>query len=174
MMTNNNISSPDSNHNPVDLRTAMRFWSTGVCIVSTQHENIDHGMTVNSFTSVSISPPLITLSLEGSARTHGMVLSTEFFGITILSAKQEDVSNRFAGRDTENQDRFAGYEKERLLTGSPFIKGGLAYLDCRVKSQHPVGVNTLFIAEVVAVKLNAEFEADGPLLYFSREYKRLK
>lgn len=172
-MTNKQKASSDSKDDPIDLRSAMRHWATGVCIVSTQQGDVDHGMTVNSFTSVSISPPLVTLSLEGTARTHEMVQSTQVFGITILSGKQEDVSNRFAGRDTENQDRFDGYEKERLLTGSPFIKGGTAYLDCRVKSHHPVGPNTLYIAEVIAIKLNPEFEMNGPLLYFSRSYNRL-
>ncbi|MEK6255835.1 MAG: flavin reductase family protein [Chloroflexota bacterium] len=172
-MTDKEISPTDFIDDPGDLRAVMRYWTTGVCIVSTQHENVDHGMTVNSFTSVSLSPPLVTLSLEGTARTHEMVQSTQFFGITILAGNQEDVSNRFAGRDTENQDRFDGYVKERLLTGSPFLKGGLAYLDCKVKSHHPVGPNLLYIAEVVAVKLNPEFEVDGPLLYFSRGYHRL-
>ena len=172
-MTIKDNSKISSNEDGMDLREAMRYWATGVCVVTSHHEGVDHGMTVNSFTSVSVEPPLITVALERTARTHGMVQSSQTFGITILSSEQEEVSNRFAGRDTENEDRFSGYEKERLGSSNAFIKGGLAYLDCRVHSSQPVGPNTLFIAEVISLQVNLEVESREPLLYYSRDYHRL-
>jgi len=157
-----------------DFRAAMRYWATGVAVVATQYEEVRHGMTVNSFTSVSLDPPLIIVALDQSARTHNLVQGTQVFGVTILSSRQEELSNRFAGRHTEDQDRFAGLEIKTLITGSPFIKGGMAYLDCRVVTTHKIGHNTLFIAEVAAFQTNPETRMDGPLLYYFRDYRSLK
>ena len=156
-----------------DLRSAMRYWATGVAVVATRYEEVRHGMTVNSFTSVSLDPPLIIVTLDQSARTHNLVQESRVFGVTILSARQEEIANRFAGRHTEDQDRFEGLEIETLVTGSPFIKGGMAYVDCRVEFTHTIGHNTLFIAEVIAFQTNPETRMDGPLLYYFREYRSL-
>lgn len=162
--------------NPADgdeLRAAMRFWATGVSVVTSTDGTLSHGMTVNSFTSVSLDPPIILVSLEQSTRTHKLVEASGVFGVTILSSEQEAVSNRFAGKDSENQDRFAGLDTERLQTGCPFIRGGLAYVDCRVMSTIAAGVNTIFVAQVVAVSYGAEGAENGPLLYYRRGYRKV-
>lgn len=167
----------DDSHKAVDgdeIRAAMRYWATGVAIVSTLKNQEQHGMTVNSFTSISLNPPFIVVTLENTARTYNLIKASGVFGVTILSSKQEVISNRFAGRDTENKDRFDGIKTETLSTGSPFIKGGMAYFDCRVTSSHPAGTNTLIVAEVIATKIDTETNLDDPLLYYSREYRQLK
>lgn len=156
-----------------DLRATMRYWATGVAVVATLHDHVRHGMTVNSFTSISLTPPLIIVALDQSARTHNLIKASRIFGITILSSRQEELSNRFAGHHTEDQDRFEGLETETLVTGSPFIKGGMAYLDCRVHSTQMVGPNTLFIAKVLAINANPESKSDSPLLYYFRKYRHL-
>lgn len=169
------MTSPKDNPsiNQEDLRSAMRYWATGVSVVSTIRDNVQHGMTVNSFTSFSLDPPLIIIALEQTARTHDLIQASGVFGVTILSSLQEEISNRFAGRHTEDQDRFIGLETETLITGSPFVKGGMAYVDCRVETTHPAGKNTLFIAEVLAFQTNPDTLADGPLIYYFRKYRRL-
>ena len=156
---------------PNDLRLAMRRWVTGVTIVSVEYQGIQHGMTVSSFTSVSLEPPTILVSLERVARTHGLVLKAGSFGVTILSTEQEEVSDRFAGRKTEYENRFLNLKTHTLVSNAPFIDGGLAFFDCRVISTLDSGTHTLFVGEVLAV----EFEdGEEPLLYYNQQYRRLR
>jgi flavin reductase (DIM6/NTAB) family NADH-FMN oxidoreductase RutF len=165
-MENSTLTSLD----PEQLRGAMRGWSAGVTVVTAQFEGQTHGMTVNSFTSVSLDPAMITISLQGSSRTHEMVLKSHAFGLTILSSKQAHISDLFAGRNPEVQDRFAGLQTETLITGSPLIVGGLSWLDCRVIQAIEVGMNTLFISEVVAAREGTDGD---PLIYHNRKYWNL-
>lgn len=152
---------------PENLRAAMRAWSAGVTVVTAVHAGVKHGMTVNSFTSISLDPALVTISLQQSTRTHEFVSKSRAFGITILSKEQAKISDLFAGRMSGVEDRFADLQTETLITGSPLIVGGLAWLDCRVVETFDAGMNTLFIAEVVA----ASGSGDGvPLIYHNRKY----
>jgi flavin reductase (DIM6/NTAB) family NADH-FMN oxidoreductase RutF len=160
---------------PEEFRSAMRRWLTGVTVVSAQHNNIRHGMTVNSFTSISLTPPLLLVSLEQITRTHKLVRETGYFGLTILSKDQERISDCFAGRISENQDRFKGLETRTLVTGSPFISGGLAFFDCKVVSTYDAGTHTLFIGEVLAVEKEPNTGGeDQPLAYYNRAYRKLQ
>ncbi len=155
---------------PEKLRAAMRAWSAGVTIVTAVHEGSQHGATVNSFTSISLEPALVTVTLQKSARTHQLISNSRTFGVTILSAEQSNVSDLFAGKMTDVKDRFAGLQTQTLVTGSPLIVGGLAWLDCRVVETFSAGASTLFIAEVLA----AQNTGDGqPLIYHGRKYWEL-
>ena len=148
----------------------MRAWTSGVVVVTATYNGEQHGMTVSSFTSISLDPALIIISLQAASRTHELVSLAGAFAVTILSADQKFISERFAGR-VEDGDRFDGLETETLETGAPFLKGGLAYLDCRVTQSIPSGMNTLFLAEVVA----ARGEVPGqPLVYHDRRYHVFK
>lgn len=149
------------------LRSAMRSWSAGVTVVTAVYAHERHGMTVNSFTSISLDPALITISLQQHSRTHELVSKSHTFGVTILSNSQTDISDLFAGRVPEMTDRFAALTTETLVTGSPLIVGGLAWLDCRVLETFDAGMNTLFIAEVVAAR---SMDAGEPLVYHDRQY----
>jgi flavin reductase (DIM6/NTAB) family NADH-FMN oxidoreductase RutF len=155
---------------PEQLRLAMRAWTSGVTIVTASHAGEQHGMTVSSFTSVALEPPMIIISLQTVSRTHNLIVQANTFAVTILADGQQDVSDLFAGRVSEVEDRLAGIETERLVTGAPFIKGGLAYLDCRVTQGISAGANTLFLAEVVAARGNG---AGRPLVYHDRKYQKL-
>lgn len=152
------------------LRVAMRAWSAGVTVVTATYENEIHGMTVNSFTSISLEPALITVSLQQNTRTHELVIKSNAFGVTILSAQQAELSNIFAGRVKDVEDKFAGLQIKTLQTGSPLIVGGLSWIDCRVLKTYDAGINTLFIAEVVAASGTGSGE---PLIYHNREYWKL-
>jgi len=154
-----------------DLRLAMRRWPSGVSVVTVHHLGVSHGMTVSSLVSVSLDPPTVLVSLERGTRTHEMVQAAGIFAVTILSADQRAVSERFASFGTEAEDRFAGLMTHTLLTSAPLLAGGLAYLDCRVIAAHPSGLNTLFIGQVLA----AQPGVDGqPLVYFDRQYRQLQ
>ena len=152
---------------PENLRGAMRAWSAGVTVVTTIYEGQIHGMTVNSFTSISLDPAMVTVSLQGESRTHELITKSRVFGLTILSADQADISDRFAGRSPGIEDRFEGLQTQTLVSGAPLIVGGLAWLDCRVAQTFDVGMNTLFIAQVLAARA---FGDEQPLIYHGRRY----
>lgn len=152
------------------LRAAMRTWTSGVTIVTAAHGGEQHGMTVSSFTSISLDPPQIVVSLQTASRTHGLVSRAKAFGVTILASDEQGLAERFASA-TDAANRLEGLETETLVTGAPFIKGGLAYLDCRVAQAIPVGTNTLFIGEVVATR---DDDHTSPLVYHDRTYGRLE
>lgn len=155
---------------PEQLRRAMRAWTTGVTIVTAAHAGQRYGMTVNSFTSISLEPPLISVALKRLTHTHELVEKSGEFSITVLSADQRELSDRFAGKIPNLTDRFEGVRTETLSIHAPLIAGGIAFLNCRVLNSMSVGENTLFVAEVVAAR--GEGEGD-PLVYHNRVYWRL-
>jgi flavin reductase (DIM6/NTAB) family NADH-FMN oxidoreductase RutF len=167
---------------PELLRSVMRHWTTGVTILTSRHAGLAHGMTVNSFTSVSLEPPLVLASIEHDVRTHELIEASGVFAVSFLRAGQAWISDRFAGRETENTDRFDGLETFTAVTGAPVLRDNLAWLDCVVTAAHPAGNHTLFVAEVVAASAGHAGEhppgaAGGsrhrPLLYFDRAYREL-
>jgi flavin reductase (DIM6/NTAB) family NADH-FMN oxidoreductase RutF len=156
--------------NPETLRAAMRDWSTGVTVVTAAYEGTQHGATVNSFTSISLEPATVVITIQRSARTHEMITKSGAFGVTILSAEQSKISDLFSGKITGIGDRFDGLQTQTLVTGSPLIVGGLAWFDCRVAQTFEVGASTLFVAEV----LEAQSKDKGqPLVYHNRTYWKL-
>jgi len=158
--------------NKDELRQVMRSWTSGVTVVTAKHGGKQHGMTVSSFTSIELEPPRVLVSLERSCLTHELASLNGFFGITILSADQKGISDRFAGRMPElDNDRFEGLEIETLKSGTPFISGGLAFLDCAIVHSYDSGSNTLLIGDVIAASSSSEGD---PLLYFDRDYRFLK
>lgn len=152
------------------LRQAMRAWTTGVAIVTSMYEGQQYGMTVNSFTSISLEPPLISVTLKQLTHTHDLVVKSGMFAVTILAAEQQELSVRFAGKLPNITDRFDGVQTERLFSDIPVFKNGLAFFHCRVVNSMPVGENTLFVAEVIAAHGEG---AGNPLVYHNREYWRL-
>jgi flavin reductase (DIM6/NTAB) family NADH-FMN oxidoreductase RutF len=155
---------------PEKLRHAMRAWTTGVAIVTSIYEGQQYGMTVNSFTSISLDPPLISVTLKRLTHTHDLVVKSGLFAVTILTSEQKELSERFAGKIASIANRFDSVQIETISLDAPVFKDGMAYFDCRVVSAIPVGENTLFIAEVV----DARGEGRGdPLVYHNREYWKL-
>ena len=149
------------------LRRALRAWTTGVAVITAAHDGQKYGMTVNSFSSVSLEPPLISVTLKQLTHTHELVVKSGEFAITILSSDQKEVSDRFAGKLPHIKDRFDGIPTETLSIDAPLLRGGLAYFNCRVVKSIPIGENTFFLAEVVAARGEGEGE---PLVYHNRVY----
>lgn len=154
---------------PDQFRSAMRRWATGVTVVTAQYANHRHGMTVSSFTSISLEPPLVLISLEQGVKTNQMIQTSGFFGVTILGEDQNLISDRFAGRVPGIEDRFQGLEVLTLQTGAPLLADGLACFDCRVLSATDAGTHTIFLGEVIALRIGQE---SRPLVYFERAYHK--
>lgn len=157
--------------NPELMRQAMRKWATGVTVVSSQFKGEMHGMTVSSFTSISLEPALLMVSIQVSTHTHALIRRAGIFGVTILRENQSAISDRFAGRVEEEMDRFEGLDVYRLQTGVPLLSDGLVGFDCRVVTSHLVSEHRMFIGEVLDIQVNR----DGlPLIYYNRAYRSLK
>jgi flavin reductase (DIM6/NTAB) family NADH-FMN oxidoreductase RutF len=152
------------------LREVMRGWPTGVAVVTSEFNGQKHGMTVNSLASVSLDPPIITLSLANQSRTWNLVSSSRCFAVTMLDVTQKHIADIFAGKVAEDEDRFAGLETMTLVSGAPLIKAGRAHLDCKVLNMIPLHNSTLFVAEVVAARGDLD---RAPLVYLNREYRQV-
>ena len=153
-----------------DLRHALRQWTTGVCVVCSQQSDILHGMTVNSFTSVSLDPPIISVSLAKNTRTLHLVQESGKFSISILSEDQKDIADRFAGKILDNGDRFKGLDTFVLPGGGIAIQNSLAWLECIVRTQIVLENSTFYLADVTYASV---YKTEKPLIYHNRRYLSL-
>ena len=153
------------------LRRAMRAWTTGVAVVTARYEDQQYGMTVNSFSSVSLEPPVVSVTLKQLTHTHDLVVRSGVFAVTILNSEQKELSDRFAGKIPGITDRFGGVQTDKLSLDVPTIKNGLAYFNCRVMNSMPIGENTFFLAEVIDA--SGEADPSDPLVYHNRVYWKL-
>jgi flavin reductase (DIM6/NTAB) family NADH-FMN oxidoreductase RutF len=148
------------------LRACAQF-STGVAIATVlDHGGAPHGMTVNSFTSVSLEPPLVLICIDHKARILEHFLASQSFAINILRENQQALSTHFA---RPSDDRFGTVEWTPGATGVPLIPGALATLECTIERRIPAGDHTVLIGEVVS----AVRHEGRPLIFFSSGYRAL-
>lgn len=154
---------------PVDpqrFRQMMARWATGVSVVTSRDGEQDRGLTVNAFLSVSLDPPRVLVSIATDAEAWPSLHRSATFAISVLSAGQRGISQRFASRMPADE-KFAGIDVHRGTTGVALLDGALAGLECRVDQEIPAGDHTLVLGRVVAV----EEGIDGsPLLFFRSGY----
>lgn len=125
----------------------MGLFTTGVTIITARAANGEPiGVTANSFSSVSLDPPLVLWSLAKSARSLDVFNSAEYFAIHILSSGQEDLSNRFASR---GEDKFAGLDAASGLSNTPLLADCSARMQCRTVHRYEGGDHIIFVGEVV-------------------------
>lgn len=147
------------------FRKALGQFATGVTVVSLATEDGVHGMTANSFTSVSLDPPLVLVNVDKRNTTHGLVLERKRFAVSILSAAQESVSNWYAGR----RDTPSGAVWRDDSAASPVLEGALAWFDCTLEFAYEGGDHTIFVGRVQRFE---RAETGEPLLFFQGRYKR--
>jgi flavin reductase (DIM6/NTAB) family NADH-FMN oxidoreductase RutF len=149
---------------PIALRNALGQYATGVAVVTTlDAEGRPTGLTVNSFASVSLDPPLVLWSLALSAACLATFENCSHFAINVLTADQVAISNRFA---TNGIDKFAGVEWSAGLGGAPVLKDVGAVFECRNEARYAGGDHTIFIGRVERL---AHGEA-APLLFHAGRY----
>jgi len=130
-----------------ELRKILGCFATGVAIVTTIDEDDNpRGLTVNSFTSVSLDPPLVLFCVAKGAPMCRVLLQAPTFAINILAKPQQDLSTRFA---TPIADKFAGLAWNPGQTGSPVFPDILAHLDCRRHGLVEAGDHVVLLGEVV-------------------------
>ena len=155
---------------PIDdarFRQAMGHFASGVTVVTTEHKGELYGMTVSSFSSLSLKPPLILICIDKSVPSHDVFRDASYFVVNILEKHQEHLSRRFA---TTTNDKFKGVAWHGGQLGLPVLDNTLAVIECRQHAALDGGDHTIFVGEV----LNAEVHEGAPLLYYRRGYHELK
>ena len=140
------------------FRTALGRFSTGVTVVTAAVNDGVHGMTANAFTSVSLDPPLILVSIGLQARMHGHLLQGTRFGVSVLSQDQVLHAWHFAGRPQEGWQPVFSWRNE-----VPLVADALAHFACTVETAYPGGDHTLFLGRVENL-----WHRDGSPLTFYR------
>lgn len=151
-----------------DFRKAMGMFATGVTVVTVNTETGPHGMTVNSFASVSLEPPLLLFNADRSTDTHGFVSEAEHYAVNVLTQDQEWLSNRFAGKHKEMDDPFADVKYTERATGAPIIQDTLATFDCTLWEQYDGGDHTIYVGEVQDLSMSGQDMA--PLTFYKGAY----
>ena len=149
------------------FKLAMSHFASGVTIVTTIHDGTLYGMTVASFASLSLRPPLVLVCIEKSVKTHDAIAKTRRFGVSILSEEQGSLSNRFASRI---EDKFSDVGVSYATNGVPLIDDAITALECEVRDQLPGGDHSIFVGEVMSIRTRDA----KPLLYFRSGYHELK
>jgi flavin reductase (DIM6/NTAB) family NADH-FMN oxidoreductase RutF len=155
---------------PIDdarFRQAMGYFASGVTVVTTASATEQYGMTVSSFASLSLRPPLILICIDKTVPSHDMISDAGCFVVNILEERQEHLSRRFA---TTTNDKFKGVAWHSGRLGLPVLDNTLAAIECRLHQAVDGGDHTIFVGEVV----DAEIREGSPLLYYRRGYHELK
>jgi flavin reductase (DIM6/NTAB) family NADH-FMN oxidoreductase RutF len=150
------------------FRRACSLFATGVAVLSTRaQDGLPHGITINSFSSLSLNPPLVMVAVDRACTVLNVFESSGSYAVNILRETQIDLSIRFAQLP---EGRFTGVPWTAGVTGSPWIEGVLGVLDCKTIEVLDAGDHRVLIGEVVAAEIG-----DGrPLVFFGSEYSLLR
>jgi flavin reductase len=155
------------------FRKAMGSFPTGVTVVTVASgDGAMHGVTVNSFSSVSLDPMLVLVCLNQASRAVGLIERAGAFAVNVLSAGQQNVSSWFADRHRPaDSAMFDGVLLEPGVTGCPVLVGAAASFDCRLRQSYRAGDHLIVLGEVVALVHRPQLE---PLIFHAGTYKSLE
>jgi 3-hydroxy-9,10-secoandrosta-1,3,5(10)-triene-9,17-dione monooxygenase reductase component len=153
----------------LQFRHLLGAYTTGVTVITARgRDNELAGVTINSFTSVSLDPPLILFCLEKKARCFPVFKSASHFAVNMLSAGQEQISRAFT------LPHHPGLSPRNFVPdveNCPILRGTLGWLLCRKTAVHPGGDHLIFVGEVL--RLNQPRIKQKPLIYFRGQYRAL-
>jgi flavin reductase (DIM6/NTAB) family NADH-FMN oxidoreductase RutF len=153
-----------------DFRNALGWFATGIAVMTTcEADGRFVGITVNSFSSVSLDPPLISFCLDRNALSVNSFLNAKHFGVNVLSEHQETLSAAFA-RSSSTGDKFVGLAYEVGASGCPLLTDCLTHLECEREVAHEAGDHLIVIGRVVRLMQRSE---GRPLLYFRGRYAKI-
>jgi len=153
---------------PKTFRNVLGFFTTGVAIITTQDsagKNI--GVTVNSFSSVSLTPPLILFSMAITSNCTPAFENCKNFTVNILGSRQKDLAMTFARPSSAD---WGGVSVSTGANGCPRIEGAIAHLECELFNIVPGGDHLIFLGKVTGIRSD---ESDAPLLYYRGAFKDL-
>ena len=150
--------------NKENFKKTLSTFATGITVVATKHYSILYGKTINSFTSLSLSPPLVLFSLDKKSTKLKIFKESKTITINILSNKQEMISNNFAKKNPNWKE----VDYDVLKNGNPIIKNCVANLDCKILDKIKKGDHIIFICKVAKVLNNNKLK---PLIYYNSKYQ---
>lgn len=153
---------------PRTLRDALGCFATGVTVVTCfDAEGQPFGLTANSFTSVSLDPPLLLVCIHKEAASADALLSAPHFAVNVLQTGQQPASIRFS---TRTEDRFGVNDWSSGEFGAPVLRESLGVFECERHAVHEGGDHHILVGRVVKASFDPNLD---PLLYFRRRYRRL-
>jgi flavin reductase (DIM6/NTAB) family NADH-FMN oxidoreductase RutF len=150
-----------------ELKEALASWATGVSVVATRVGDVVYGLTVSSFTSLSLEPPLVLVCLANRSRLTGMIRDARAFTVSLLAHDQSAASSYFASSGRAPEATFGSIAEETTASGMPAVKDAMAYVSCELYSQLMLGDHTIVVGKVVQAVTRHE---RAPLLYHRRKY----
>lgn len=153
-----------------DFKSALATWATGVSVVTTNDGGLLYGITVSSFTSVSLDPPLVLVCIGHGNRMPEMLARSKRFAVCVLAEDQLDASAYFATPGREPTQGFVEIEGEFTKLGLPIVKGSLAHVVCELDAVHEGGDHAILVGRVV----HAASVEGRPLLYWRRGYHAME
>ena len=156
-----------SGHDPRTLRDALGCFATGVTVVTCLHDGEPAGLTVNSFTSVSLEPPLLLVCIAKQAASASALTEASQFAVNVLQTGQKPDSIRFSTRD---EDRFGPARWACGEAGAPILEESLGVFECERFAVYDGGDHHILVGRVVKASFDAGLD---PLLYFRGRYRRL-
>lgn len=152
---------------PRTLRDALGCFATGVTVVTCFDDDVPVGLTANSFTALSLDPPLLLVCVAKAAASAAPLAAAGSFAVNVLQTHQRPASITFS---TRGEDRFGQTEWSVGEHGAPVLMASLSVFECRRHAVHDGGDHFILVGEVV----KASFEPGlDPLLYFRGSYRRL-
>jgi len=133
---------------PVELQRVMSAWTTGVAVITAQSHQRLAGLVSNSFTSVSLEPPLVSWCVDRRSSNLETWLSADGFAVHVLGANESALVSRFARK---GGDKFTGLDWQAGLTGAPLLARGVARLECRTWRQYDGGDHVILVGSVLSV-----------------------
>jgi flavin reductase (DIM6/NTAB) family NADH-FMN oxidoreductase RutF len=154
------------------FRAALGRFPSGVTVLSTRHEGVDHAITASAFTSVSLAPPRVLACVDTRTRFHDPLLATGTWGVSILSESGQDAASWLATRGREIAHQLDPFPHHRgTLTGAALIDDALGWLECHTWRTYDGGDHTIVVGTVVAAAVVGG--PDDPLLYYRSHYGSL-
>jgi flavin reductase (DIM6/NTAB) family NADH-FMN oxidoreductase RutF len=150
------------------LRHALGAYATGIAVVTTcSPEGIWVGMTINSFSSVSLDPPLVLWSLALDSPSCALFENATHYAVNVLAADQTEVSQQFASRVP---DKFAGLDIKPGISGVPLLAGCCAWFECRSEAKYPGGDHLILVGHVERFAATKETR---PIIFHGGRYREL-
>ena len=152
-----------------EFRNALGQFATGVTIITTMTDDGEPiGLTANSFSSVSLDPPLVLFCLDRNSYSFAHFEKSSHFVVNVLASDQQEISNHFA---KPSEDKFRDISFDVCGVGCPAFDGSLAVFECETQAIHEAGDHIILIGHVLSFKADSERE---PLLYFRGGYRNVE
>jgi len=149
------------------ISAAAGLLTHGVYVISTRAGEKVNAMTAAWVARTSFDPPLLTVAIAPARFTHGMILESGVFAVNILGPGNIALGRHFGTKTGRKTDKLASIDYDVKTTGSPVLKGCVAWLDCTVHSHHEAGDHTLFVGRVVDAGVSG---TEGPLVYNKKSF----